>query len=121
MNSGILVYGYSKNDADIIYTAISSLLQQQIFLKSANGKESFTIENLIESSSNDFEDKTPKIIMFIDIKDSKIKQILGSFPSSVTRPIFCGLTEHNIAWSFSTLKDHLLEEQEYWNKQKNPK
>ncbi|MBS3778150.1 MAG: DUF3783 domain-containing protein [Candidatus Thermoplasmatota archaeon] len=47
--------------------------------------------------------------------------MLQTFPNTVDRPIFCGLTEHNISWPFTKLKNHLLEEQAYFEKQKESK
>lgn len=122
LNEGLLIYGYEKDDADIIYNKLSSLFEQPPFLKTASGKESETIETILDSSDDSFfeEDET-KIVMFINMTDSSIQQILNSFPSSVPRPIFCGLTQHNITWPFHELKTHLLKEQAYWEKQKNNK
>jgi hypothetical protein len=118
MNSAILVYGYEKNDADTIYKAISTCLNRPLSLYSASGNESSTIELLLTNSENHFEENDPKIIMFVSIEDEEIRSILNLFPSSVSRPIFCGLTTHNKSWTFTTLKEHLLEEKAYWDQQK---
>lgn len=120
MNSGLLVYGYIKKDAELLHNNVISLLQRPLFLKSASGKESETIETLLDRSDTlDFIQDETRIVLFVNISDEEITQIINFFPSSVKRPIFCGLTEHNISWPFAFLKEHLLEEQAYWQKQKN--
>ncbi len=121
MNSAILVYGYEKQDVDTIYNAISSCLNRPISLHSASGNESQTIEELLTKSNNYFEENNPKIIMFVSIENEEIHSILNSFPTSLIRPIFCGLTPHNKSWTFTSLKEHLLEEKAYWEQQKKNK
>ncbi len=118
MNSAILVFGYEKKDVDAIYKTISSCLNRPLSLYSASGNESYTIEQLLTKSDNHFEENDPKIIMFVSIENEEIHSILNSFPSTVIRPIFCGLTPYNKSWTFSSLKEHLLEEKAYWEKQK---
>ena len=118
MNSAILVYGYGKKDVDTIHKAISTCLNRSITLYSASRNESHTIEQLLTKSENHFEENDPKIIMFVSIEDEEIRSILNSFPSTVSRPIFCGLTPYNKSWTFTTLKEHLLEEKAYWKQQK---
>jgi hypothetical protein len=120
MNPGILMYGYEKTDADRINQSITKTIKKPLFMTSAVGKESDIIDSLINThQENKFEDKDTKIIMFINITNEEIQHILKEFPIAVQRPIFCGLTKHNISWSFSQLKEHLLEEQKYWEQQKN--
>lgn len=119
MSPGILVYGYDKNQAEQIQESITIALKKTIFLKSAFDKESELIESLIKADNNNmFEDNKTKIIMFIDMIDSEVRTVLNSFPKNIQRPIFCGLTEHNISWPFKELKEHLLEEQAFWKQQK---
>jgi len=120
MTPGILVYGYDKHDADVIYESITQTLQKPIFVTSAIDNESETINSLIDQQhQNKFEEKDTKIIMFISINNEEIQQILKIFPIKVKRPIFCGLTKHNISWPFINLKEHLLEERAYWEQQKS--
>ncbi|HMA83017.1 MAG TPA: DUF3783 domain-containing protein [Candidatus Thermoplasmatota archaeon] len=120
MNPGILIYGYDKHDADVIYESITQTLQKPIFVTSAIDNESETINSLIDQQhQNKFEEKDTKIIMFISINNEEIQQILKVFPIKVKRPIFCGLTKHNISWPFVDLKEHLLEERSYWEQQKS--
>jgi len=122
MNQGLLIYGYTKNEAETLLDDIISLVQKPLFVRSASGKESDTIETIINSSANPrFVENDTKILMFVNMTDPVIQKILSSFPSSVPKPIFCGLTKHNIKWSFHELKEHLLEEKAYWEKQKNQK
>ena len=119
MKRGLLLYGYNQKDAETIHEHISSILHRPLFLKSASGKENETIEMLLgHSDKSVFIPNETKILLFVNITDEELQQILTLFPSTVKRPIFCGLTEHNILWPFSELKQHLLEEQAYWQKQK---
>lgn len=120
MDSGLLVYGYMKKDAELIQSTLSSLLERPLFLHSASARESKTIETLLEASdTQEFTEDKTNIVLFVNITDEEITKIINFFPDTVKRPIFCGLTEHNITWPFSELKEHLLEEQAYWQKQKN--
>jgi hypothetical protein len=119
MNLGLVIYGYDKDDAERVHKTINEQFDTPLFLKSATGKENETIKQIIYSTDeNEFENKKTKIIMFVNITNDEIQQVLQTFPQTITRPIFCGLTKHNISWSFSDLKIHLLEEQAYWEKQK---
>ena len=118
MTSAILVYGYEKNDVDMIYNTISSCLNRPLSVYSASGSESQTIEQLLKKTDNHFEEDETKIIMFVSIENEDIQSILNSFPLSIVRPIFCGLTPYNKNWTFTSLKEHLLEEKAYWDQQK---
>lgn len=122
MPKGLLIYGFDKKDANVIYESMNQQVQSSLFLKSAHGKESETVETILESSyDNDFKNKKTKIIMFVNIKNSDIQQMLQTFPNTVERPIFCGLTKHNINWPFTELKNHLLEEQAHLKQQRSQK
>lgn len=118
MNEGLLFFGYAEDEAKKIHLSISKGLNKLLFKKSASGKENETIEQLLEGSSDQFDEENPKILMFVSLDDTEIQASINSFPRSVHRPIFCCLTPHNLNWSFHKLKDHLLDEQAYWQKQK---
>ena len=119
MNQGLLFFGYTKLEAEKIHSSISNNLNKELFKKSASGKENESIEQLLKSSSDQYGEENPKILMFVSLDDNDIQTSIKSFPETLPRPIFCCLTPHNVSWPFHQLKDHLLEEQAYWQKQKS--
>lgn len=117
-NKGILIYGYNKTDAHFLQKTISDLLKDQIILESASNQEKKTVKEILDMHSGFcYEEDQPKIMLFFGMKDNSIQKILSHFPPTIKRPIFCGLTKHNINWEFKELIDHLLAEQEMMKKQ----
>lgn len=118
INKGILLYGYTENDAQFLQEAISETISDQILLKSASNQKERTIKEILDQHTGfSYQQNQPKIILFFGMDDTDIQCILSDFPGSINRPIFCGLTEHNINWKFEELIDHLLAEQEMMKKQ----
>jgi hypothetical protein len=114
---GILVYGYSEEDARFIGESLGHTLEQEIFVISASKKEALTIRDILEKGPEDlFEDRETKILVFLAFSKEQIDMTLKEFPvrDNLTRPIFCGLTHHNIGWHLSDLIEHLLEEERWW-------
>ena len=114
---GILVYGYNEEDARFIGKSLSHTLEQEIFVISTSKKEDMTIRDILEKGPEDiFEDREPKILVFLAFSKEQIDMTLTEFPhkEALTRPIFCGLTHHNIGWHLSDLIEHLLEEDRHW-------
>ncbi len=119
--AGIMLYGYEKTDAYIIKYAIEKILGREVGMLSGSRKESQIIEEIISDEMHDtYEDKDIKVLMFLGFDDKEINSTLEKFPASdkVTRPIFCGLTENNIAWPLEKLLEHLIEERNYWKDKK---
>jgi hypothetical protein len=114
---GILVYGYNKDDARFMGESLGRALEQEIFVISASKKEDLTIREILEKGPEDiFEEKETKILVFLAFSKEQIDLTLREFPGrdNPTRPIFCGLTQHNIGWHLSDLIEHLLEEEGHW-------
>ncbi len=115
---GILLYGYDEHDARFLQKKISEALSDKILLKSARDNEEKTVKEILNKDAGFFfEEYQPKIMLFFGMNDETIQKILSHFPSTIKRPIFCGLTKHNINWEFKELINHLLTEQEMMKKQ----
>lgn len=117
--SGILLYGYNVEQANLVRDSLSKLLDKELDLLSASGKEKkMLFEIMDEMPSEVFEDKPTKILVFLGFDDDGIQKTVQHFPviEGLKRPIFCGLTEHNINWPFRRLMDDLTEEHNYWQK-----
>ena len=118
---GILLYGYDQNQAKTLHKHLMQLMDTEITLISASGRENDIVESIIsEEDQGDFQDCAPKVLMFLGFSDAAINQVLDGFSTfqDITRPIFCGLTESNIKWPMKQLLNHLVEEQRYWAEQK---
>lgn len=116
---GILVYGYNKKNAQFIGESLGIILDREIFVISASQKEDMKITDILEKGPEDiFEDKEAKVIMFLAFSKEQIEMTLREFPDEgdLPRPIFCGLTNHNMGWHVSDLIEHLLEEERHWKK-----
>ncbi len=114
---GILVYGYNEDDVRFIGESLGHTLEEELFVISAAKKEDMTIRDILEKGpENIFEDRDPKILMFLAFSKEQIDMTLTGFPArdNLVRPIFCGLTHHNIGWQLSDLIEHLLEEEQHW-------
>jgi hypothetical protein len=114
---GILIYGYNEEDVEMIKSSLNNILNTDILIFSASSLESEKVGNILDKCQNDkFEDKSVKILMFLGFNDSQINAVLKKFPQSnaLKRPIFCGLTENNIEWTFQELIDDLVKEDLYW-------
>jgi len=115
---GIMLYGYDQEHALMIKASLESVLEQDIVLLSASKREDVEVRDILESEEHDFEDNDPKILMFLGFNEDQIESAMNMFPKieDMKRPIFCGLTEHNIQWKIDMLLEHLLEEEKYWKK-----
>lgn len=118
---GIMLYGYDRDDAQIIKNSLETAFNNEIILLSGSSKESQIVEEIISDEEYDtFEDNELKVLMFLGFDDNHINLTLEKFPGpdKIIRPIFCGLTKNNIAWPLNKLLEHLIEERNYWNKKK---
>ena len=118
---GIMLYGYSKDQAGLIQNHLEALFEMPITVISGKGKESEVVAVIItDEHVNDFGEGSPKILMFLGFSDDEIKKTVDTFHSivNVQRPIFCGLTEENMQWSLRMLIEHLEEEHRRWTNQK---
>jgi hypothetical protein len=110
---GVMLYGYGKSQADIIGRFLGGLLGRGVAVLSGSGREADVVGDIIDGGKGPvFGEAEPRILMFLGFDDDLIGAVLSAFPrdGSVPRPIFCTLTESNIAWPLSQLVEHLLEE-----------
>jgi hypothetical protein len=117
---GVMVYGYSEDEAKSLHGHLQNLMDTDISLISGSGREQEVVETILTDEVKAiFQDASPKILMFLGFSDKMINLVLDEFSSisDVARPIFCGLTENNVKWSLQQLLDHLIEEQRYWAEQ----
>ncbi len=117
---GMLLYGYDESDAMTIRNAIADQLSNDILLYSATDAEDTVIKDIIsQPPRKEFREAKPKVLMFLGFDEQQISSSLQNFPQTdgVQRPIFCGLTEHNINWPLKELLKDLLEERRYWQEQ----
>ena len=57
--------------------------------------------------------------MFLDFLDEEIRLLLYNFSElTITKPLFCVLTELNISWALDKLIDDLIEERKYFEEQR---
>lgn len=118
---GIMLYGYTKTDSQLIQSLLESIFNTPIILLSGSFRESDTVETIISDEAYDrFDDKELKVLLFLGFNDTQISLTLEKFYNAqVTRPIFCTLTENNSQWPLHQLLEHLEEERDYWNKKEN--
>ncbi len=116
----ILVYGYNKEDSQKIKTFIENKLNVNTVLISASEKEKSNIGDIIEANqAHTFQDSENKVLMFLDFLDEEIRLLLYNFSElTITKPLFCVLTEHNISWALDKLIDDLIEERKYFEEQR---
>jgi hypothetical protein len=116
---GVMLYGYDGASARVITDFLTRILGRRIESVSGSGRESDTIEKILDGSRSDaFEDRRDKVLMFLGFDDDQICRTMDAFPKDgrVGRPIFCTLTENNLNWPLSELIEHLLEERRCWDK-----
>jgi hypothetical protein len=108
-------YGYPENQACGIKISFNGLLGRDIILISASGMDDLTVSEILDSAgSSAYHDVIDKIIMFIGFSDEEISKCIEAFPGDIPRPIFCLLTEENIAWTAGRLLEHLKKERDLW-------
>lgn len=120
---GIFLYGYSEDDSKNIKSSLENKLKSEIMLISGSRKEHMRLMDILEKGpdENEFYDSENKILVFLGFDEGQINLVLQKFSTieSVTRPIFCGLTEQNVNWELKNLIEHLLEEEKYWSNKKD--
>ena len=110
-HSGFMIYGFSKDEAEIVLEYMETLAGGKIIPISGTGMEKFKVMEILNSAPfSDFASADPKIFMFLGFADDKIGAAMKFFPIQ-ERPIFCTPTEKNINWTLEYLIEHLLEEQ----------
>ncbi len=114
---GIMLYGYTQEDAENIKKFVGELIGDDLILFSATEKEQVKIIDILKQGpASLFGDEKNKILMFLGFNNEQIGKVMRNFQSclNIERPIFCGLTEQNVGWTFQDLLEHLLEEERHW-------
>jgi hypothetical protein len=116
--TAILVYGYTKEDAEVIKQRMDNLTEKDVVLLDGSEKEGMIINDIMSSGSGfSYKEEENKIVMFIGFEGSQIEKCLNFFPrGDIVRPIFCSLTEQNIGWTLEHLLDDLNKEHRTWTK-----
>jgi len=113
---GGLIYGYGKDEALRLKDTLESLIERPVEILSATNREGLVVGDILdqEESGNTYQDSPVKFLMFLGFLDPEINAVMSGLPKDDRRPIFCGLTESNVAWPVAKLIEHLLEEKRYW-------
>ena len=113
---GIMLYGYDEQESSYLRGFLVDVMNDEIILLSASGKEESRVQDILGSPSGTYESKEEKVLMFLGFDDEKIGTVLDQFPrdGSIRRPIFCALTQENLDWQLKKLIEHLLEEDKQW-------
>jgi hypothetical protein len=116
---GVLICGYSKEDAQTIKAFLDRTLDTYVILVSASQKAEMKIIDILQKGPEDcFADEETKILMFLGFTEVQTHMVLQDFPggeSGVRRPIFCSLTAQNRQWPLRELIEHLVEEHRRWS------
>lgn len=118
---GIMVYGYTKEQAGLIKAAFDTALLSDVIVVAASGANDRTIMSILEQGPNESYAEAPEtLLMFINFDDSAIRKCLAVFPKpeNLQRPLFCVLTENNAVWTLGTLLEHLREEHKRFHQEK---
>ena len=110
---GIMIYGYSAGQADVIRRSFDRLFSSTTLVISASGREEMKVLDILEEGPGDrFDEQEDRILVFLGFSREQIGQALRDFPSeeALPRPIFCTLTEQNVRWPLGRLVEHLKEE-----------
>ena len=115
---GIMTYGYDEPSALAAREMLGSILDKEIILIGASGKDDVVVGQILENgpASSSFADAETKLIMLLGFDDDQISQVLENYPKD-DRPIFCSLTAENNYWDMRTLIEHLVEEKKHWESQ----
>lgn len=108
---GLLFYGYDKESADVITMTYSADFGEEIEIYGAVESDNLQVQDILEyPEKSRFGKGENKFLMFLGFDNEQISRCLKTFPATEKRPIFCGLTEHNISWEVNHLMEHLIEE-----------
>lgn len=119
MPQGILVYGYSLSNARKIHRALETALGQPLDCFGGSGREADIVAAILEGhvpsgpqagTNPEYTDGPDKVLMLLGFDRATTQVALQNFPTTLARPVFCGLTPTNACWTLGTLVEHLKEE-----------
>ena len=117
---GLMLYGFSKDQSDVLKGTLEGLLGTHVTLISGSGKEDHLLLDVLEKEEALlFEERDdPRVVMFLGFDGPQIHTAMDNFPrfEGKKRPIFCTPTEENINWKLSVLLNDLMEEREHFRK-----
>jgi hypothetical protein len=116
---GMLLYGYSEQEAFLIRGEYEVLFENQVIVIGASGLDDARVCDILSGQVGPrFSENENRVLMFLGFSDEEISLALKHFPVSlgIRRPLFCGLTESNYEWTIGILVKHLLEENAHWEK-----
>lgn len=114
---GVLICGYSEEDARTIKAFLDKTLDAYVLMVSASRKADMKIIDILRKGPEEcFEDEPIKVLMFLGFSEVQTHMVLEGFPrdGGLQRPIFCSLTGQNQQWPLSKLIEHLVEEHRQW-------
>lgn len=114
---GVLICGYSEQDARTIKAFLDKTLDTYVIMVSASQKADMKIIDILRQGPEErFEEEQIKILMFLGFSEVQTHMVLEGFPSDggLKRPIFCSLTAQNQQWPLRELIEHLVEEHRQW-------
>lgn len=121
---GILLYGYGDKAAHDISAALTAALGSEPILISGSGREDDALIEVLENPMPVvFTDGPFKFMVMLGVDEDQMRAVMKALPPGgvVPRPVFSVLTEQNVNWKISTLKEHLAEEDRVWREKREKK
>ena len=117
---GVLICGYSEEDARTIKAFLDKTLDAYVLMVSASRKTDMKIIDILRKGPEEyFVEEEIKILMFLGFSEVQTHMVLEGFPrdGGLKRPIFCSLTSQNQHWPLRELIEHLVVEHRKWTGQ----
>ena len=114
---GVLICGYSEEDARTIKTFLDKTLDTYVIMVSASQRAEMKIIDILRTGPREcFQEEETKILMFLGFSEVQVHMVLEGFPDAggLKRPIFCSLTAQNQQWPLCELIEHLVAEHREW-------
>jgi len=115
---GVLICGYSQEDARIIKGFLDRSLDTYVLMVGASSATDRSVLDILRrGQAEHFQEEEIKILMFLGFSEVQTHMVLEGFPGDggLKRPIFCALTKQNQHRPLRELIGHLVEEQRQWS------
>lgn len=115
---GVLLCGYSQEDARTIKAFLDRTLDTYVLMVGASPATDRSIRDILrQGDAEHFQDEKIKILIFLGFSEVQRHMVLEGFPGDggLKRPIFCALTGQNQHWPLRELIGHLVEEHRQWS------